>query len=513
MHIEEELEQWLAASIPGEKKNKRRDIKVVLNCYGFGDLAWPTDEEIGIELGVGGRERVRQVKNDSFLNSVKLDQLPIAKKTFELIESHACIPIPEVRSQLVREGLSSENTTIRGGLNLAHAFGRCSNFELYDSTLEPLSRSEAEFGGNTFLIQKDTRARLKEGLKKARTLPGRLGLAKFDYLRSELGSDADAESLVNIIRNTSDVCIVREQGDDWYVFEDRDNTLINNCEKIYTLTEQCSVAVLSRTLENAFRRRTHETYSYPTSAVLAQWFEQSKWFVVEDGAAKFNGKKKDLTGIEKDAVSYLQEVEISDRPSFMNHLLGLGHGKSSAAKAITASPLVTVDKSGQRETYQLISRAAKKEVNLNTPANPYQVCKNKLKQLLVSGTDSPSEGISRKEQSELRKFLFSNKETDACAICGEEFSVRALVAAHKKKRSCCTDSERVDPNIVFPLCLFGCDHLYELDMIRIVGNKVETANLPVHDGADKIRALALSGRVIDSRWLKGAEAYFSRNLA
>lgn len=119
MHVEQELEGWLASSIPDKRANKLRDIKAVLNYYGFGSLAWPTLEEIGLRLSIGTRERVRQIINYEFRDRVELRQLPIAKRIFRRIQSYECVPVPEIRAQLVKEGLASENTTLRGLLNLA----------------------------------------------------------------------------------------------------------------------------------------------------------------------------------------------------------------------------------------------------------------------------------------------------------------------------------------------------------------------------------------------------------
>jgi hypothetical protein len=74
----------------------------------------------------------------------------------------------------------------------------------------------------------------------------------------------------------------------------------------------------------------------------------------------------------------------------------------------------------------------------------------------------------RLEQGYLRAQLLKGKSTSECAICGREFPVELLVAAHIKPRSKCTLREKRDAsNIVFPLCLFGCDSLYERGIVGI----------------------------------------------
>lgn len=75
---------------------------------------------------------------------------------------------------------------------------------------------------------------------------------------------------------------------------------------------------------------------------------------------------------------------------------------------------------------------------------------------------------SRKEQSFLRNYLFKGKTTDRCGICGREFPVDFLVTAHIKKRSECSNEERLDyNNIIMPMCKCGCDSAYESGYIYV----------------------------------------------
>jgi hypothetical protein len=74
----------------------------------------------------------------------------------------------------------------------------------------------------------------------------------------------------------------------------------------------------------------------------------------------------------------------------------------------------------------------------------------------------------RKEQAQLRNLLAGNRERASCALCGHDYPVRFLVAAHVKKRSLCTDDERRDLRHVAMLaCAFGCDALYEAGWITV----------------------------------------------
>ncbi|WP_176528128.1 helix-turn-helix domain-containing protein [Bacillus cereus] len=111
--------------------------------------------------------------------------------------------------------------------------------------------------------------------------------------------------------------------------------------------------------------------------------------------------------------------------------------------------------------------------------------KNLLEDLLVleekESLNSNATAQGRLEQSILRKILFGNRKTAKCACCKKEFPVSYLVTAHIKKRKFASKEERLDPNIVFPLCSFGCDAAFEKGDIFVedgVFRMNQTANTP-----------------------------------
>lgn len=80
-------------------------------------------------------------------------------------------------------------------------------------------------------------------------------------------------------------------------------------------------------------------------------------------------------------------------------------------------------------------------------------------------------GEARGEQAMLRRALLDASTTAACAICGDTYPTRFLVAAHIKKRAVCSDDERRDlANIAMVACVFGCDALYETGYLTVDGN-------------------------------------------
>jgi hypothetical protein len=85
----------------------------------------------------------------------------------------------------------------------------------------------------------------------------------------------------------------------------------------------------------------------------------------------------------------------------------------------------------------------------------------------LSSTDAFFTSKLRLEHLLLKTILFFGKTKCECAICGREFPVNLLIAAHIKKRAKCTLNERLDHNIVMPACVMGCDALYEKGYISL----------------------------------------------
>tara|TARA_Y100001980_G_C14308348_1_gene133361 strand:+ start:154 stop:591 length:438 start_codon:yes stop_codon:yes gene_type:complete len=80
-------------------------------------------------------------------------------------------------------------------------------------------------------------------------------------------------------------------------------------------------------------------------------------------------------------------------------------------------------------------------------------------------------GLRRLEQGFLRKNLFKNHTLFSCCCCKKEYPISFLVATHIKKRSHCNNEEKLDENIVIPLCKFGCDELYEKGVLVVLNGE------------------------------------------
>jgi hypothetical protein len=87
--------------------------------------------------------------------------------------------------------------------------------------------------------------------------------------------------------------------------------------------------------------------------------------------------------------------------------------------------------------------------------------------------DVGSTSKSRKEQSFLRAFHVNGCLNSQCVLCGEEYPLEFLVAAHIKKRSECSNSEKLDfENVAALMCKAGCDDLFEKGYVYVSGGEI-----------------------------------------
>ncbi len=86
---------------------------------------------------------------------------------------------------------------------------------------------------------------------------------------------------------------------------------------------------------------------------------------------------------------------------------------------------------------------------------------------LEEGTDASGSAKRRKEQGLLRKLLLGGKSHAPCSICGRQLPVSLLVIGHIRRRSSCNHVQRLDMNNVMPVCLLGCDALFENGYLHV----------------------------------------------
>lgn len=141
-----------------------------------------------------------------------------------------------------------------------------------------------------------------------------------------------------------------------------------------------------------------------------------------------------------------------------------------------------------------------------------EVSKNEYEDIIRSydrnQLDTEHKAKGRREQAYLRKTLFKNELAHECEVCGVEYPIQFLVAAHIKKRAFCSPDEKLDfENIVIPMCKFGCDDLFERGYISIIDGQVVSNKKFSTESIDNY-INKIEGRTI-KKWNAGTAKYFS----
>lgn len=302
-----------------------------------------------------------------------------------------------------------------------------------------------------------------------------------------------------------------QDGDNfWYTFEHRQTTLRTYSEKVFSVISATTAQYLAEVYENALHARTVKT-PFPPVQVIETYLRESPLFKHEGEHIRFTGKRIELSNFEHSIVEFFKEKSQVSFVELRDNLLAQGFSESNVIKTINNSCLIHVDRTlGRRQhVYSLVKQydpASQPTIN----PDMYATYVERLRELYMEETDENCESTWRKEHSILQAWLFNGKVTECCALCGEIFHVNALVTAHKKKRALCTTAEQLDPNIVMPVCIFGCDFLYERGYIYVEAGKVQVNTVKQSHTTEYQRALMLQGKAISERWLNGKPGYFPK---
>lgn len=117
--------------------------------------------------------------------------------------------------------------------------------------------------------------------------------------------------------------------------------------------------------------------------------------------------------------------------------------------------------------------------------------------LKLETTERSVTSNARMEQSWLRSQLFGSNTVFQCACCKKRLNVDLLVTAHIKPRKDCSLHERLDRKIVFPLCKFGCDELYEKRIIIVESGEFKFVESPRLTEDVREHAKSLNGQKCD----------------
>jgi hypothetical protein len=182
-------------------------------------------------------------------------------------------------------------------------------------------------------------------------------------------------------------------------------------------------------------------------------------------------KKKGGQVSPKYNVTHSTDILVRGHSDFYKHI-DFGEKEATASRLIQlGKSIVVVD---DEEFRKLIEDGKPARVSDTVAGQPIEWFEPQSKQAFIAVTrltgklDREYTAKVRVEQGYLRKYLFGGKETSSCALCRRTFPTNLLIAAHIKPRSKCSLQEKQDAtNIVFPLCLFGCDSLYERGYVSV----------------------------------------------
>lgn len=506
MGIESELMEFLVSTIK-DGVNKDRDIEIIKFYYGLNESSWPTLEDTAARFEVGTRERIRQLINTKFRDNVKKESIPSLNKFVQLLQTREFWSFSEFEKEVYSSGLIDVESHLKGVFNLIADVKIDCDFEFYNSVLKLATRKSIVTSEEMFLIKKSNIKAVKNLLKKAQDLPSRCGIANLNYLSKELGK---YYLLISALIKNSPTSWVKSVGNDyWYIFENRDNTIINYSEKVFSTADYVDSIRLAVTYKNALDGRSYK-YPYPPIEIIEEYLRSSVYMLNTNNGLKFIGETKKLNKIEEDLMFFFNHYsKNASFPDLCKHLTNEGHGRPYSVKTINCSPLIYVDKTRGRKryTYSPVGHSIPVQYG-SSDVDTYELYLYRLRALLNVGTDEAKEQIVRKEQRILQEWLFKDKTHENCAICGLRFSIKTLVTAHKKPRSGCNDAERLDPYIVMPVCLTGCDYFYENMYIYIEGSEIKQG-LSFLNAETEVNLIEnLVGRKVDPKWLLGNKSYF-----
>lgn len=494
-----------------------RNAELILDHFGMGGLFWPTLQDLADAYeGLGTRERARQIIKTKYQQRLNGQVLPTAAATAKLLESRPIWTESDFLVRLEHAGFAQKLDAAKPLLNYLKTQGLADDYGVYREDLKPATRDSALEYSDRLIITKPLKARLQQAYTEARGGVGLNGLCRMSNVvppeENEFG-----DQLQSVFKLHKDIVCFENQGETWFAFDDRDNSLVNYAEKTFFLVETCSIDNLSKILETALRSRTSPYGEFPDASVISRWIKNSRHFEITGNSARLMGDPTPLTDVENTLVEIMKGKGTFNSVELRAKLTEFGFQPATISKKVFHSPLVFVDKTRGRRKYQftLVTDLEPPSSQENSAdrspdqdlhgADRYFAFKKRLQELET--IDVPSSTKARREQGVLRNWLFADEDHSACAICGKVLAASSLVTAHKKKRSKCTANEKRDPYIVFPLCSFGCDYLYERGFITIVNGRVRSGiDAP---GETELKVIeALSGKSIAARWARGPAAYF-----
>jgi hypothetical protein len=277
-------------------QNPERDSEIIAFYYGFRQEPSASQVDAAGRFGVDDRERVRQIIRDNFERKADVRDFPIATTIANELESVAHISADEFMGGLRRRKVIGDVPSPRGLLDLLkNCLGRCASHELYTPDLDQATREKWGRSDQVYFVREDLLPSLTAARAELRGIPGTRGVAKFESVTDATKELAPEQvAFMRRLIVTMSHAWTWEAGDGlWYLFEDKQNPLVNLLRKIRAVTEQCSLTELAPTL-------SHAIYPHPPEKVVATWLLQTSCLDVRGEVARFGPsfEKVDLTDPE-----------------------------------------------------------------------------------------------------------------------------------------------------------------------------------------------------------------------
>lgn len=160
---------------------------------------------------------------------------------------------------------------------------------------------------------------------------------------------------------------------------------------------------------------------------------------------------------------------------------------------------------------QAPSFIAANNIEFTDSSEPPIIAKTELPKLCEEvDLDFDSITKSRKEQAFLRAHISGGRPQATCVLCQNEYPLEFLVAAHIKKRSECSKSEKLDfNNIAALMCKAGCDDMFEKGYVFVADGVVTKNEKRSTTSALDVLIRKIEGNTV-ANWV-GSSAYYKHH--
>jgi len=369
MVIQDEIAKAIKESANNNKKIDR-NIEIILYYYGFGDIGWPTLQNIADKFEIGTRERVRQIINSMFRDRFSSSEFEFLGEIAAIIDNkdNSYIQSKKIAGKLGKGTFISIDSawkcvpSLRGLLNMLHDMGLCLDYNLCHRDLSPISRKDIDTLNvdDTYIVNTKVITRLAKGVSRAKSLPNKTGLVSVENLKKEIDftyahsplSKDEMAILLSIIKELSDSVFIPFEGDEYYLIEKRNNAVISNIKKSLFVSREVNSDRLAHVVSSALKERGAK-YPYPSTELIELYIQNSSLLKVKGGVVTAIDKGDvPLSDIETAIVAKMKKLkEGSSYGVIKEHLLGLQYSEPHIVKSVSNSPLVFVDRTRGRGNY------------------------------------------------------------------------------------------------------------------------------------------------------------------